>query len=281
MDVLPEVPLLTEGLRAREVVRYAHKTQLKDSPPHLPTLALALELLHAQMLGADVASHAVPPVDDLQTPSALLPLLLRDETQITVSGPLEVQTELHQAPVESNAVDRSARHKLLQLVPPPERLPARELRIGDLKKEKMTLHVLPCGASTQMKVDNGRARARTARTGRRRGVGDKGVVWSLNRSLVKNIRYKMLDLRADGCCAPSPMSSYRAGEGDDQSSVAYTLYRYFTGSWLAVSEDCGLTKGLRTGGYVADMQLPQGHVRHAYRTEFHVVDTVDRNLERT
>ena len=89
MDMLLEVPPLNECLPARETVRKVctPKEQLEHSPLDLPTLARTLELSHAQMIRAYVASHVVPPADDLQTPTALPPLLFRYETLIAVSRP--------------------------------------------------------------------------------------------------------------------------------------------------------------------------------------------------
>jgi hypothetical protein len=97
----------------------ACKAQLGHPPPNLPTLAIARERPHVQVLGVDVASHAVPPVDGAQTPATALPRLLGDETLVPVYRPLDAPTKHHHALVEGRMINPSARHELLQPVPLP------------------------------------------------------------------------------------------------------------------------------------------------------------------
>lgn len=148
--MLLKVPVLKKNVRAREMVTgCAREATLEDSPPGLPTLALALEHPDAKVV-ADVAPHAVLPADDPQTPAALLPLLFPDEALIAVSRPLDAPTKLHQALAENNAVYRWACHELLQPIPLPEYFPEREILLRDLPEEKQALRVLPRGALVEI-----------------------------------------------------------------------------------------------------------------------------------
>jgi len=149
------------------------------SPPDPPTLALTLELPHAQMLRAYVASHAVPPADDPQAPGALPPLIFRDEALIPIPRLPDSLIESRQALVETSAIYPFARDELLQPVPQPHYFPVRELSFWDLPKEKDVPHVLPRGALADLvQIDLvGRDKTRTRTVGSKR-VGGRGVIGS-------------------------------------------------------------------------------------------------------
>lgn len=133
------------------------------------------------MVRTYVAPHAVPPADVLQTPVSLLPIPFRDETFIMVPSVPDAPIKLHQALVEVSEV--SARHELLQPVPPPQFLPLQELGIRNLPIEKKVLRVLPGGTLADIPhVDHGRVGSRTS-TGSR-GIRYRCSVCSWYRSLV-------------------------------------------------------------------------------------------------
>ena len=89
------------------------KAQLRYSPIVLPTLAPALKLWYAQMIGTDVAPHAIEPVNHLLALDPAPPLSLWDETLTSLSRPLDAPTKPHHALVERRGVRSAARHGLL------------------------------------------------------------------------------------------------------------------------------------------------------------------------
>ena len=156
-----------------------------------------------------MAPHAVAPADDLQARLSALPVPLRDETLIAVPRPPDALVKLRQARVKIGAAHPPARHALLQPVPPPQRLPARELRVRDLPVEKDALCVLPRRALADVDhVDRGRdgTEARTAGSRQARG---RSVVYRWSRSVMTHAKWDRCDLRGEGRRALPSMSRYR------------------------------------------------------------------------